>query len=107
MEKLVVKLNGGAKDAQSKREGIYKLSLDIVNGKLYWIQEEGTSALWFDKTNENWKIGCKENLGTSASGLYSNANVNEPQHATIWNYWISGNETWIESKETEVYASNN
>ena len=32
--------------------------------------------------------------------------VNKPQDATIWNYWISGNETWIESKETEVYASN-
>ena len=106
MEKLVVKLNGGAKDAQSKREGIYKVSLDIVNGKLYWIQEEGTSALWFDKKYGNWKIGSKENLGTSASGLYSNANVNEPQDATIWNYWISENETWIESKETEVYASN-
>ena len=71
MEKLVVKLNGGAKDAQSKREGIYKLSLDIVNGKLYWIQEEGTSALWFDKKYGNWKIGSKENLGTSASGLYT------------------------------------
>ena len=71
MEKLVVKLNGGAKDAQSKKEGIYKLSLDIVNGKFYWIQEEGTSALWFDKKYGNWKIGSKENIGTSASGLYT------------------------------------
>ena len=106
VEKLIVKLNGGAKDAQSKREGIYKLSLDIVNGKSYWIQEEGTSALWFDKKYGNWKIGSKENLGTSASGLYSNANVDDPQDTTIWNYWISENETWIESKETEVYASN-
>ena len=106
MEKLVIKLNGGAKDAQSKREGIYKLSLDIVNGKLYWIQEEGTSALWFDKKYGNWKIGSKENLGTSASGLYSNANVNKPQDATIWNYWISGNKIWIKSNETEVYAGN-
>ena len=64
-------MSGGAKDAQSKREGIYKLSLDIVNGKSYWIQEDGTSALWFDKKYGNWKIGSKENIGTSASGLYT------------------------------------
>ena len=78
MEKLVVKLNGGAKDAQSKREGIYKLSLDIVNGKLYWIQEEGTSALWFDKTNENWKIGSKENIKQLLNRLLES--FSEPQH---------------------------
>ena len=105
MEKLVVKLSGGAKDAQSKREGIYKLALDIVNGKSNWIQEEGTSALWFDKTNENWKIGTKEPKRSSIA-IYSNANVNQPQDAKIWNYWISGKETWIESNETEVYAGN-
>ena len=99
-------MSGGAKDAQSRREGIYKRSLDIFNGKSYWIQEEGTSALWFDKTNKNWKIGTKE-AKRSSSGLYSNVYVDQPQEATIWNYWISGNETWIESNETEVYAGNN
>ena len=98
-------MSGGAKDSQSRREGIYKLSLDIVNGKFYWIQEEGTSALWFDNTNKNWKIGTKEPK-RSSSAFYSNANVDQPQEAKIWNYWISGNETWIESNETEVYAGN-
>ena len=33
--------------------------------------------------------------------------VNKPQDATIWTYWNSENERWIESNETEVYAGNN
>ena len=102
--KLVIKLSGDAKDAQSSKEGIYTLSLDTVNGKSYWIQEEGTSAIWFDKKYGNWKIGSKDNLGTSASGLYSNGNVNKPQDATIWNYYITDNKTWIKANENEVYA---
>ena len=99
-------MSGDAKEAQSSKEGIYTLSLDTVNGKSYWMQEEGTSAIWFDKKYGNWKIGSKDNLGTSASGLYSNANVDQPQEAKTWNYWVSGSETWIESNETEVYAGN-
>ena len=69
---------------QEGKESIYKLSLDIVDGKSYWIQEEGTSAIWFDKTNKNWKIGTKEPK-RSSSAFYSNANVDQPQEATIWN----------------------
>ena len=98
-------MSGGAKDAQSRREGIYKLSLEIFNGKSYWLQEEGTSAIWFDKINKNWKIGTKEPK-RSSNAFYSNTNVDQPQEAKTWNYWVSENETWIESNETEVYAGN-
>ena len=99
--KLVVKLSGGAKDAQSSKEGIYTLSLDTVNGKSYWMQEGGTSAIWFDKKYGNWKIGSKDNLGTSASGLYSSRkrNVKKPQDETIWNYYNTDNKTWIQAME--------
>ena len=97
-------MTGGAKDAQSSKEGIYTLSLDTVNGKSYWIQEEGTSAIWFDKKYGNWKIGSKDNLGTSASGFYSSSNVNQPQDTTIWNYYITDNKTWIQANENEVFA---
>ena len=97
-------MSGGAKYAQSSKEGNYTLSIDTVNGKSYWMQEEGTSAIWFDKKYGNWKIGSKDNLGTSASGLYSNANVKKPQDATIWNYYITDNKKWIKANENEVYA---
>ena len=97
-------MSGGAKDVQSSREGTYKLSLDIVNGKSYWMQEEGTNAIWFDKTFFNWKIGTKTGLGGTTSALYSNGNVDEPQDATIWNYYILANKTWSESNDIEVYA---
>ena len=99
-------MSGGAKDAQSSKEGIYTLSIDTVNGKSYWMQEGGTSAIWFDKKYGNWKIGSKDNLGTSASGLYSNANVKTPQDDTIWNYYITDNKNWIKANENEVYVGN-
>ena len=104
---MVVKLSGDAKDIHSEKEGIYILSLDLVNGKSYWMQEEGISVLWFDKTFNNWKIGNKAGLGGKTSAFYSNTNVNEPQDATIWNYYNNRNKTWIKSNETEVYAGNN
>ena len=105
--KLVIKLTGSAKDAQSSKEGIYTLSLDTVNGKSYWIQEEGTSAIWVSKKFGIWYIGSKDNLGTRASSLHSNFNVNKPQDATIWNYYITDNNTWIEANENEVYVGSN
>ena len=107
--KLVIKLSGVAKNAQSSKEGIYTLSLDTVNGKSYWMQEEGTSAIWFDKKYGNWKIGSKDNLGTSASGLYSSRkrNVKKPQDETIWNYYNTDNKTWIQANGNEVYVGNN
>ena len=105
--KLVIKLSGDAKEAQSSKEGIYTLSLDTVNGKSYWMQEEGTSAIWFDKKYGNWKIGSKDNLGTSASGLYSNFNLNKPQDVIFWSYYITDNNTWIEANENEVYVGRN
>ena len=100
-------MSGDAKEAQSSKEGIYTLSLDTVNGKSYWMQEEGTSAIWFDKKYGNWKIGSKDNLGTSASGLYSNFNLNKPQDVIFWSYYITDNNTWIEANENEVYVGRN
>ena len=101
-------MSGDAKEAQSSKEGIYTLSLDTVNGKSYWMQEEGTSAIWFDKKYGNWKIGSKDNLGTSASGLYSSRkrNVKKPQDETIWNYYNTDNKTWIQANGNEVYVGN-
>ena len=69
------------------------------------MQEEGTSAIWFDKKYRNWKIGSKDNIGTSASGLYSN--VNKPQDARIWYYSIPNSKKWIKANENEVYAGSN
>ena len=97
-------MSGGAKDAQSRREGIYKLSLDLVNGKSHWMHEGGSHALWFEKTIGNWIIGTKDNIGSTIRGLESNVTEEEPQDATIWKYYKD--KKWIESNDTKVFAGN-
>ena len=34
-----------------------------INGRSYWIQDNGLNAIWFDKKINQWNIGEKENLG--------------------------------------------
>ena len=63
---LTVTLDGGAKLAHSNREGHY-----ILNGKQYWIQDQGSNAIWFDKKFKKWRIGDVKHNGTSTSSLYS------------------------------------
>ena len=80
---LTVTLDGGAKLAHSNREGHY-----IMNGKQYWIQDQGSNAIWYDK--DSWNIGDKEHLGTSNCSLYSTKNTKRPEEATTWMYAKNG-----------------
>ena len=64
---LTVELKDVAMIAQSERSGEYIPGPNMVNGKAYWIQKEGSNYLWYDKKFQNWRIGQK--LGGSTSGL--------------------------------------
>ena len=55
-------------------EGFYILQSDTVNGKHYWVQGNGSSALWMYKNGTSrsyWIIGNKDDLGSSKGYLYS------------------------------------
>ena len=72
---LNITLDGGAKLAHGPTEGYYTLN-SIDNENPNWIQVQGSCAIWWDKKYKSWKIGRKQNLGTSSGCyLYSTKNT--------------------------------
>ena len=101
---IIIKLEGTAKDAQSRMEGTYILGANLVNGKAHWIQD-GTNALWYDKMFGNWIIDEIWHLGSGRrSGIYSPDDSVGPLEATTWKYaWLYYSNTyWIESTEITI-----
>ena len=71
-----VLLENEIKDVYGEQvDGFYILQSDTVNDKHYWVQENGTSALWMYKNSTfgdwYWIIGNKDDLGSSKGYLYS------------------------------------
>ena len=101
--KLTVELKGDAKDAQSKKAGIYSLGPNTVDGKLHWLQDSGTSAIYYNKHTGYWNIGSQDGIGKSLApvSIYTAANVAaSPQEATTWQY-VSGGK-WKTSEDILV-----
>lgn len=100
--KLLVTLNGAAKDAQSGVEGIYSLGSEFVNGKAYWLQEGCLNVLWYDKDYKVWNIGDIIYFGTSASLAFVWARTTDdsvgPLEAT-WNSYKDKNGKWIQATD--------
>ena len=89
--KLIVTLDGDAKLAQSDSEGLYTLASSPVNGKEYWIQDQGSNAIWYDNEDpKNWVLGPKKNLGSGIFNLYSTNDTTGPEEARTWNYNRNG-----------------
>ena len=73
-----------------------------VNGKPYWIQENGNNAIWYK--NGVWLIGKEINLGTDKAEIYSASNhVANPYQVVFWKYASSKNGKWIESNDILVW----
>ena len=116
-EKLIVTLKGALKDSMEFVEGLYTLGSNQINGKPYWIQheaywiEERGMAIWYEKEDgiENWNIGHIEDLGTSATTMYTSGNTVGPHEPSIWhtwNYFINYDEDdWSCFETTDVLIS--
>ena len=101
--KLLVTLNGAAKDAQSGVEGIYSLGSKLVNGKAYWLQEGCLNALWYTKDYDRWNIGDIIDIGKiDTSSAYAEAWTTDdslgPLEAT-WNFYKDKNGKWIKATD--------
>ena len=101
---LVVKLKGGAKDAQSSRAGTYILGPNMIRGKPHWIQNPGTNAIWYYKGN--WNIADHRYLGSNQAFIYSPEDVAGPQEAKAWRYynrkWIISKDIFVEGTKTNI-----
>ena len=78
-----------------------------VNGKPYWIQENGNNAIWYK--NGVWLIGKEIQMGTdnaeiySASNFVTNRNPTNPYQVISWTYTSLKNGKWIESNDILVW----
>ena len=103
---LVVKLKGGAKDAQSSRAGIYILGPNTVNGKSHWLQDSGKNAIWYYKGH--WNIANHRYLGSHQASIYSPEDVAGPQDATTWKYynrkWITSKDIFVEGIKSKIFS---
>ena len=89
---------GEAEESQLCKEGSYYLPTQPnsnVNGKPYWIQENGNNAIWY--YYGVWVIGKEVNLGTHRAEIRSASNgAANPYQVTSWKYCFFLNEEWIE-----------
>lgn len=88
--KLTVKLKGEVRVKWPDSEGVYNQSPNLLNGKSNWLQESGPNALWYDKDNENWKIGQISGLGGFGCRMCSNTGGDLPHRAFPWKYFKNG-----------------
>ena len=91
-------------DVQSVLEGQYTNSYNMVNNYPYWIQVEGSNALWYAKTG--WGFGSLSVLGYGYEDhvglvLFSSDNVDEPYLVNNWIYWNSKS-GWKKAKTVDV-----
>ena len=94
---MIVSLSGDAKEAQSDLEGRYFLQASNNDYREnYWIQENGTSVLAYDKEFDNWNIGYQSYIGIYSPDKY----IPNPLLASTWYYVADGN--WKKSKDIFV-----
>ena len=93
--------------SQAELKGSIQLDSDSslaegnVDGKPYWMQENGNNAIWYN--NGVWLIGNKTDLGTEIAEIQSPDDVANPYQATTWVYVSKNNGKWIESNDILVW----
>ena len=73
-------------------QGIYILQPNSVNGKTWWFNKNGQSAIWYvpkgvSIRGNRWGIGHHAELGQAIGFIASPDDVTEPQEATTWKYF--------------------
>ena len=88
-------LQGQAHEKQSSNAGKYTKENGLSSGMPYWIESDGTNALWF--TSGQWHIGPKSNLGTTTSGVRSTNSPLCPESVgSKWKYYDG--EEWLDAQ---------
>ena len=103
---LIVSLRGDVKEAHSVMEGRYLLlASNNDDRENYWIQENGSNAIWH--WSLFWIIGNQEDRGrgTELLAIYSPDHVFNPLLARTWKYKTS-NGNWTISENVLVEPGN-
>ena len=89
--RIRVTLSGVVKDKQGGFAGNYQKASDLINGRSFWNQINGDSALWWDKIANAWTIGNLRDLGSNTGGIVSAQDSASPTSDNIFKY-VSGGE---------------
>ena len=91
-----MQLEGRVHDKQGFRAGKYTKANGFSSGMPYWIQSNGTNALWF--ASGKWRISIKKELGTGRGYLYStNSPICPESVGSHWKYTNNGE--WLNAQE--------
>ena len=98
-----ITLKGRCLEFHGRTSGIYKLQPNFVNGRYHWLQENGPYAIWFDQSNQSWKIGLTTNLGTVECSIYGAVlkSRNDLPHE-INGHWKYFDNKWQLMNENEI-----
>jgi hypothetical protein len=92
---------------QGHTEGYYTLN-SMGNEKQNWIQVQGSNAIWYDTKFKNWKVGDREDLGSSTCYLTSTNDAMRPEKAGPWKCYLTSTNDAIRPEEaiTSKYGKN-
>ena len=95
-------LNGVASNMHGSKQGIYSLGEKLVNSHPYWEQQNGSNALWFDRSFLEWTVGSKMHLGQTIGGIIGPRSIDRSptKIASGWKYFANG--IWKDATSSEI-----
>ena len=99
---MYLQLEGQAHDEQGSKAGKYTKAYGLSSGLPYWMQSDGTNALWF--ASGEWRISIKTELGIGRGYLYSTNSPPCPESVgSHWKYWDG--EEWLDAQgNAKIYT---
>ena len=87
-EKIELILDGEMKELFPELSGTFVQGEGLVNQNPYWIQQNGTSAIWYHSFFRDWIVGNEVNLGDFWGNIYAlsdqNTVANGSKYAPKW-----------------------
>ena len=90
--RIRVTLSGVVKDKQGGFAGNYQKASDLINGRSFWNQINGDSALWWDDISNEWTIGSSSKLGSKIGGIHSVQDSACPTSDNLFKYTLVSGE---------------
>ena len=95
-KEVYMQLDGQAHGEQYTMAGKYTKANGLASGMPYWMQSDGTNALWF--VDGRWRISNQSDLGTDIQVLYSTNSPPCPESVgSHWKYFDDGE--WLNAQE--------
>ena len=72
---------------------------EVINGKRYWIGENGANAIWYNNelSNDLWIVGDKNYVGTLTGSIHTiSTNQCPNDQVDTWRYFSIDVDEWVD-----------